>query len=409
MILFRHDDTAQVVIHTANMIEQDWRNMTQGVWKTGCLPKGGERGTPEAKLGSGLRLKHDLVAYIGAYTDRAGRPKLSKLIEQLEKYDFGGVIGALVASVPSRLNLAALDPSEQLWGWPCLRRVLRSVPIHAQTGESNEGEGEPEVVVQVSSIASLGPTINWFKGTLLQTLSECLPSATAQSSNARAKDHQRKQETQSLSSPKFSVIYPTPATIRRSLDGYSSGGSIHMRLDSPSGQKQLAYLWPYLHDWSPSPERILSGTHNAGRSLAAPHIKTYIRYCCSPPDKSESPTYIDWALLTSANLSTQAWGSAGGGGRDVWVQSYELGVLVWPALYREGIDSQDASMIAVFRKDTPDQTVQQPGNPRTLVGLRMPYSLPLEKYTSGQLPWCPTKREGYAEPDRFGRTWSRSS
>ena len=38
MILLRHDDLAQVIIHTANMIPQDWDDMTQGVWRSPLLP-----------------------------------------------------------------------------------------------------------------------------------------------------------------------------------------------------------------------------------------------------------------------------------------------------------------------------------------------------------------------------------
>ena len=53
---------------------------------------------------------------------------------------------------------------------------------------------------------------------------------------------------------------------------------------------------------------------------------------------------IEWALLTSANLSVQAWGSLpkkGGGKKGtnvadegtVHIQSFEIGVLVWPELF----------------------------------------------------------------------------
>lgn len=125
----------------------------------------------------------------------------------------------------------------------------------------------------------------------------------------------------------------------------------------------------------------------AGRQRAAPHIKTYIRY---------GKKSIDWALLTSANISKQAWGEAVGASQEVRVASWEIGVLVWPSLIDE-----KATMVCTFEKDMPSTDDSTDGNP--VVGLRIPYNLPLQPYGQEELPWVATM--AHEEPDRLGGIW----
>ena len=167
------------------------------------------------------------------------------------------------------------------------------------------------------------------------------------------------------------------------------------------------------------------------RKRAAPHIKTYIRF--SDP----SMEHIEWAMVTSANLSTQAWGAASSASGEVRICSYEIGVVVWPALWNSLADNENAArMIPVFGQDTPDVRNQEKGNNRpcsdpethlgpglkplgacksqhgkkaesraceTVVGWRMPYDLPLVPYERDQMPWCAS--EPCNEPDWMGRIW----
>lgn len=120
-----------------------------------------------------------------------------------------------------------------------------------------------------------------------------------------------------------------------------------------------------------------------------PHIKTYIRY---------GGNCIDWALVTSANLSKQAWGEAANNAGEMRISSYEIGVLIWPSLLEE-----DAKMVPTFLTDKPD--ADSLGAARTVVGLRIPYNLPLQPYGRGEIPWVATA--SYDEPDWMGRTWER--
>ena len=164
------------------------------------------------------------------------------------------------------------------------------------------------------------------------------------------------------------------------------------------------------------------------RKRAAPHIKTYIRFSDS------SMQQIDWAMVTSANLSTQAWGAAPSASGEVRICSYEIGVVVWPSLWNDANDQNGAvKMVPVFGRDIPvvDSRSEEHSckaetsagivqgtsslgqrsyseaddgakGERT-VGWRMPYDLPLVAYDRDEMPWCAT--EPCNEPDWLGRTW----
>lgn len=134
---------------------------------------------------------------------------------------------------------------------------------------------------------------------------------------------------------------------------------------------------------------------------------------------------IDWAMLTSANLSTQAWGALRAKDREIVVQSYEIGVLVWPELFADSFNNTEgfartgtaskqmddneyghgpSRLIPVFGQDSPSNDDQgETSQQKTLVGLRLPYDLPLTPYTQGDMPWSP--QGTYTMLDRYGRRW----
>ncbi|KAK1635173.1 tyrosyl-DNA phosphodiesterase [Colletotrichum phormii] len=366
MVLIRHDDSAQVIIHTANMIAKDWTNMTNAVWRSPILPLLPEEVVVENEtadsypFGTGERFKYDLISYLRAYNTR--RPILIDLVEKLCKYDFSSVRATLIASVPGRHPIH--DTSQTTWGWPSLKRALRNVPVQ---------EGKSEIAVQISSIATLGGTDSW--------LQKCLFDSLAVSKN------------KSLTTPRstFKVVFPTADEIRQSLDGYASGASIHTKIQSQQQAKQLVYLRPIFCHWAndaPNGKALSDESvfKEAGRQRAAPHIKTYIRY----GEKS-----IDWALVTSANISKQAWGEAASALQEVRIASWEVGVLVWPSLIAD-----KATMVGTFETDMPPNDA---GDGEPVIGLRTPYNLPLQAYGKDEIPWVATI--AHDEPDRLGRAW----
>lgn len=392
MILFRHDDLAQVVIHTANMIEQDWRNLTQGLWCSPLLPLLPPSPTShspqtQAPIGSGLRFKHDLLRYLRAYSGRT-----RALVNRLEKYDFGSIRAAFIASAPSRIPLNA-SKQETSWGWLGLQEILSS--IRCSDNADREEEENSVVVSQISSIATLSE--KW-----VDNFATVLSSR--QTSPTSNKKEKKKNNTQ------IRIVFPTAEEIRRSLDGYASGGSIHMKIHSAAQQKQLQLLKPMMCHWSAAdtdtpagrPSSRPAAHTSAHRNRAAPHIKTYIRF------RSNAIEAIDWAMLTSANLSQQAWGALAGKDNTIRICSYEVGVVVWPALFLDRpFDTDDrqwgeeeARMVPVFGRDEP--AVEADGV-AVIVGLRMPYDVPLVRYGQNEAPWCNTMAHG--EPDWMGRIW----
>ncbi|KAK8198033.1 putative tyrosyl-DNA phosphodiesterase [Phyllosticta capitalensis] len=431
LINFRADETAQVIIHTANMIPQDWANMSQAVWRSPLLPLlpgSTSASSQNHPIGSGERFGSDLYAYLSAYG-----AKLRPLATRIALHDFSSVRAALVASVPGRMKLNECDPAKKTaWGWVGLQQVLA-----ARSGDVVQGKGkgktEGMVVAQVSSIASLGATDRW-----LQHFHTVLSTPVSAMEESR---------------PHLRIIFPTPHEIRRSLDGYASGGSIHTKTQANATQKKQAeYLRPYLCRWdstttASAAERRVWG--DAKRGTAAPHVKTYVRFSRRVDEPNSEDATVDWALLTSANLSTQAWGAmatepsgsmskkkkasqrdddadGASSGGEVRICSWEVGVCVWPVMFAApasalGISAPSTStttpapgsspgavMTPVFGSDRPvverklgdgQSKVPEP----VKVGLRLPYSLPLKPYERDDEMWCAT--QPYQEVDRFGRVW----
>ncbi|KAK3400394.1 tyrosyl-DNA phosphodiesterase I [Sordaria brevicollis] len=413
MVLFRADDTAEIIIHTANLIPRDWGNMTQAAWISPRLPllRSSDNQPPTSAssppAGSGEKFKIDFLNYLRSY-----KAACKPLVDQLFRCDFSSIRGSLIASVPGRHCL--VDDFPTRWGWAAMKETLKSVPVFQPSDPSKNGGEKPEIVIQISSIATLGPTDTWLKNTLFESLSGS-----------------QGPKTLGKSKPDFKIIFPTPDEIRKSLDGYTSGGSIHTKIQSAQQAKQLQYLRPMFCHWAnDSADGIGTTTsaamtvREAGRKRAAPHIKTFIRYA-----DQKTKDRIDWALLTSANLSKQAWGDAqsknNAGEPQVRICSYEIGVLVWPELFVDGDGGggkEKAVMVPTFLTDTPtvesvkggkehgssegdkkEKVVEGDGGSTTVVGLRMPYNLPLQRYGPQEVPWVATAN--HLEPDWMGQVW----
>jgi tyrosyl-DNA phosphodiesterase 1 len=383
-VIFTHDDTAEVIIHTANMLAKDWTNMTQAVWRSGPLVLSKGNDGELAELGSGQRFKFDLLSYLKAY-----KKPTAALVEMLRMVDFSHVRGALIASAPSHIDNQAASSTEKahLWGYPQLREVISHIK-HKRTPNSL-GKKREHLTMQVSSIATLHN--GW-----LDNLIKCFgsPASTA-------------------------IIYPTAPNVAQSLDGYAAGGSIHTKAHSSAHLKQINALRTHLHQWTSGPSK----EHDSRRALAAPHIKTYIEFSEKPTSKGldGGEVRINWALVTSANLSTQAWGglpkseskrkSKNQSQRSVegkvQIQSFEIGVLVWPELWLDNdVDGKDIApprMVPVFGRDSPIVSENEASGQGALIGIRMPYDLPLTPYAANELPWSP--QGSYEELDSHGRGW----
>lgn len=196
--------------------------MTNAVWKSPYLPLLLEPDfTPQQRqalpVGSGVRFKADLLSYLMKYDSY--RVTCKPLADHLANFNFSSIQAAFIASVPGKHDFR--DASGPAWGWAGLKRCLQGVPVEP---------GESAIVVQISSIATLGAKDDWLQRTLFDSLATSfIPSA------------QR---------PSFAVVFPTADEIRNSLDGYASGNSIHTKIQSVQHIRQLHYLRPILHHWA---------------------------------------------------------------------------------------------------------------------------------------------------------------
>ncbi|KAI1641245.1 tyrosyl-DNA phosphodiesterase [Biscogniauxia mediterranea] len=280
LILRRYDGTAQIIIHTANMIPRDWHNTTNAVWISPRLPKyiyskDGIPGVGDGgKFGSGTRFKVDLLNYLRAYNARWNVCKA--LIEDLAENDFSAIRGALVASVPGRHSVEPKSTVFTRWGWPALCKVLESVP--AVTTESTE------IVIQSPSIPAIGSNDEW-----LNFLFDKF-SCTA-SSPMLLFPFTRHTKVEGQPDPKFKIIFPTADEIRQSLDGYRSGESIYTRTQSIRAQEQLEYLLPLLHHWANDTEKGVCKFSMASFLTLCQAISIYpLKY--PTPNSSFPPPYL---------------------------------------------------------------------------------------------------------------------
>ncbi|KAK0368177.1 tyrosyl-DNA phosphodiesterase [Colletotrichum limetticola] len=377
MILLRHDNTAQIVIHTANITSLDWYGTRNAIWCSPLLPRLGQcpqhsQASTDPAAAIGHTFKKDLIEYLRAYNARSRA--IGTLPGRLGGYDFSAVRAALVASVPGRYPAGGAQSDR--WGWPGLRRLLSTVPA---------APGASDVVAQVSAVATLGSTDEW--------LSRCLRPALA----TTAPDQ---EDVPGASEPNLKILFPTAEDVRRSAGGYSAGAGVLTSISTPQQIKQLAYLRPFLCRQGRGVPRSACGTQASAHSRIAGqptaparhpvcHAKTYIRHAQGG---------IDWALLTSANISKQAWGSGPSKTRgEMTIASWELGVLIWPSMF-----GQDVQMVATTVGDLPTQSTIR--NPAVLVGVRTPYTTPLRSYQADEIPWVVSMQHN--EPDCLGQTWA---
>ena len=101
-----------------------------------------------------------------------------------------------------------------------------------------------------------------------------------------------------------------------------------------------------------------------------PHIKTFT--ALESADGDSKPA---WVVITSANLSQAAWGTLEKTNSQLFIRSYELGVLL-------------------CAEDHPE-----------LERLPLPYDLPLTKYGDSDKIWVTDGT--FLKPDINGNSWSR--
>ncbi|XP_061467908.1 tyrosyl-DNA phosphodiesterase 1 [Rhineura floridana] len=341
MMLLYYEEGLRVVIHTSNLIDDDWYQKTQGIWLSPLYPKL-PPGAAESAGESHTNFKSDLISYLMSYNS----PTLSEWVEIIKQHDLSETRVYLLGSTPGRYQ----SSEKEKWGHLRLRKLLKE---HAT--QVPDQDSWP-VIGQFSSIGSLGADQSkWL-------FSEFRDSFISLGNRAK---------TLTNHDVPIHLVYPTVDNVRQSLEGYPAGGSLPYSIQT--AQKQL-WLHSYFHKWS---------AETSGRSHAMPHIKTYMR---ASPDFQK----IAWFLVTSANLSKAAWGAFEKNGAQLMIRSYELGVLFLPSEF--GLDLGYFQVKENMLSDEP------------VLSFPVPYDLPPEKYESKDHPWIwniPYTRA----PDTHGNMW----
>ncbi|XP_056402112.1 tyrosyl-DNA phosphodiesterase 1 isoform X2 [Hyla sarda] len=346
MMLLLYEEGLRVVIHTSNLIRDDWHQKTQGIWLSPLYPRLPE-GSSSLAGESITNFRADLVAYLTAYNS----PSLREWTDIIKQHDLSETRVYLVASTPGRFQ----GYEKEKWGHFRLRKILRE-----KCGPIAGVESWP-VIGQFSSIGSMGTD-----------QSKWLHSEFSESMKTLGKG----EKTLPHSQKPLQLIYPSVDNVRTSLEGYPAGGSLPYGLQT--AQKQ-PWLHTFFHKWK---------AETSGRSRAMPHIKTYMRMS---PDCRE----LAWFLVTSANLSKAAWGSLEKSGTQLFIRSYELGVLFLPSAFDRPSGTFHVKLNVYAKKG--DSTGSFP----------VPFDLPPERYTGKDRPWIWNIPYVNA-PDSHGNIWCPS-
>jgi tyrosyl-DNA phosphodiesterase-1 len=114
-----------------------------------------------------------------------------------------------------------------------------------------------------------------------------------------------------------------------------------------------------------------------------PHIKTYTRIYQDKNDKF----FVAWHLLTSANLSRAAWGEYQKNKTQIYIKSFELGVLFCPSLWEDEYDSVYMTPLNDMESILASHQLKEQGKSNEMeeeeeervatVQVRLPFDLPL--------------------------------
>uniref|UniRef100_A0A1D1XM86 Tyrosyl-DNA phosphodiesterase 1 n=1 Tax=Anthurium amnicola TaxID=1678845 RepID=A0A1D1XM86_9ARAE len=357
----------RVIVHTANLIYVDWNNKTQGLWMQD-FPMKNE--TSEKRLSP---FENDLVDYLNvlkwpefsAVLPSTGQVNINSSF--FKKFDYSSAVVRLVASVPGY----HVGPNLKRWGHMKLRAVLEECTFDKDFQRS-------PLVYQFSSLGSLDE--KW--------LSELAFSMSSGISDDKSP----------LGLGKAQIIWPTVEDVRCSLEGYAAGNAI----PSPQKNVEKEFFKKYWAKWKAS---------HTGRCRAMPHIKSYTRY---------SGQNLAWFLLTSANLSKAAWGALQKNNSQLFIRSYELGVLFLPSRLQGGLSSFSCTDNGGIRQVLPESKNNEKHKTRLVtlcwqrnkatdscdvIPLPVPYELPPQPYTSEDVPWSWDRR--YSKKDVYGEVWPR--
>jgi tyrosyl-DNA phosphodiesterase-1 len=385
MVNFYKDTTCQIVVHTMNMVEADHLIQTQMCWVSPQLQlhkdvkKYFDFNQPNISIkeNTGIAFKRDFIAYLMSYENS----EINKLIDQVGKYDFSPIDVVFVASTPGHTkcdnwnDLKKLD-SKPLFGYGRLWQVIHMLNLQSLSGR---------MIAQVSTIA--GPCDNWKRNIFIHMLTSCAEKGYPMIKKADYEYQSGKNKLEPM------IVWPTEQEVLRSRASVLSGLALHWNTSGKwyGYQRQYENMKKYLYKWtndSKNPEKS-----KAGRSNLSPHVKTYTV-------TEDNFKTIKWFLLTSANLSHQAWGKYKAYNLfEYTISSFEAGIFVAPELLNvSNPNNETPILVPTYGKDTVDNTASLSGN-KLKIGIRLPYDTPLTRYSDTDIPWAKPESDKYFNTD----------
>ncbi|KAL4144798.1 hypothetical protein PRNP1_013924 [Phytophthora ramorum] len=345
MLVALYPDKVRVAIFTANFLSGDWNTKTQGVWfqdfSLKILDDSEEEEEKEAVTASsrgGNDFEEDLVHYLSSL---GAQVKL--FCGELKRFDFSRARVALIPSVPG----VHKGKDMERYGHLRVRKLLKTF---------NVPQTDNPLICQFSSLGSLDE--KWLFGEFAESFLPGKKNISASSMPVQA----------------LHIIWPSVEDVRNSLEGWNSGRSIPCPL-----KNMKPFLHKYLRKWTPP-----SVLH---RQNAMPHIKSYARF--DPSD--EAAGALDWAIVTSSNLSKAAWGTLQKKKTQFMVRSYELGVMFLPPLLAHQNGGTSPHLVTIGSKAAAGHSgvedfESSEKQPKEL--LPLPYGFPLTTYNPKQdEPW----------------------
>ncbi|KAL7515998.1 hypothetical protein ACHAWX_001056 [Stephanocyclus meneghinianus] len=353
----------RVVVHTANLMQQDIEWKSQGLYSqdfslksenidvvSSSMQKLQQARTDQPLAAAGKKrgwpfededpqqFEEDLVTYIESYrySIRYISDKDISLVNLIRQYDYSSAYAVLIPSVPGKHSISKADN----FGYLKLRKAIRetfcshcshraSTKVRNANNKPSAQQTRSPIICQFSSMGSLSS--KW--------LNDFISAIDAHGSHhVQAKE---KKSGISLEN-KVKIVWPTVEEIRNSIEGYRGGGSV------PATSKNVNkdFLLPLYHRWSTRGVSESDARHiNAdplGTSKVVPHIKTFVQL--SQP-ANDDPPVIEWMCLTSHNLSKAAWGeiqnSTGFNSKILFIRHWELGVFFSPGTFAKHVMGTD--------------------------------------------------------------------
>lgn len=382
MINFFKDDSCQIVVHTMNLTQADHVIQTQMCW---ISPQLYLHKNPNDYLDfnrsdvslidhTGVAFKRDFIAYLMTYQNN----DINRLIDQIGKYDFEPIDVVFVASSPGHYRYDEWETlkkatTKPMFGYGRLWQVIHMLDLQCLSGQ---------FIGQTSTIA--GPCDNWKRNTLVHLLTSCVEKGYPLIKKADYDYRSGKCKVQPI------LIWPTTKEVLSSKAGPLSGIALHLTSKGKwaAYQRQFDDIKKYFYKWtkfSASPK-----LSRAGRSNLSPHVKTYTV-------TEDNFKTLKWMLLTSANISHQAWGkSVKYNTIEYDISSFEAGIFIAPKLLKvpSNTNKDPQILVPTFGQDTTENQSTLSQN-KCRIGLRLPYDVPLEKYTNDDIAWSQPDSDKY--------------